>query len=71
MMVGCKQQQIFLAHVAREIDGGLRDILAEHLTEELEFIIHTPDNEALNYRKKREDTFEFHINVPGTVKTYL
>ena len=57
-----------LAHVAREIDGGLRDILAEDVTDEVEFVIHTPDNETLNHRKKREDTFEFHINVPGTVK---
>ena len=57
-----------LAHVAREIDGGLRDILAERVTEELEFVIHTPDNETLNHKKKREDTFEFHINAPGTVK---
>ena len=57
-----------LAHVAREIDGGLRDILAEDVTDEVEFVIHTPDNKTLNHRKKREDTFEFHINVPGTVK---
>ena len=57
-----------LAHVAREIDGGLRDILAEDIKEELEFVIHTPDDETLNYKKKKEDTFEFAINMPGTVK---
>ena len=28
-----------LAHVAREIDGGLRDVLAERKKEELEFVI--------------------------------
>ena len=57
-----------LAHVAREIDGGLRDILAEDIKEALEFEILTPDNETLEYKKKREDTFEFSINTPGTVK---
>ena len=57
-----------LAHVAREIDGGLRDILAEDIKESLEFEIVTPDNETLEYKKKREDTFEFPINTPGTVK---
>jgi len=57
-----------LAHIAREIDGGLRDILAENIKEVLEFEILTPDNETLEYKKKREDTFEFPINTPGTVK---
>ena len=57
-----------LAHVAREIDGGLRDILAENIKEVLEFEILTPDNETLEYKKKKEDTFEFSINTPGTVK---
>ena len=57
-----------LAHIAREIDGGLRDILAEDIKEVLEFEILTPDNETLEYKKKREDTFEFSINTPGTVK---
>ena len=57
-----------LAHIAREIDGGLRDILAEDIKEVLEFEILTPDNETLEYKKKREDTFEFSINMPGTVK---
>ena len=56
-----------LAHVAREIDGGLRDILAEDIKEALEFEIVTPDNETLEYKKKREDTFKFPINTPGTV----
>ena len=45
-----------LAHIAREIDGGLRDILAENIKEVLEFEILTPDNETLKYKKNREDT---------------
>ena len=57
-----------LAHIAREIDGGLRDILAEDIKEVLEFEILTPDNKTLEYKKKREDTFEFSINTPGTIK---
>ena len=57
-----------LAHVAREIDGGLRDILAENIEEVLEFKIHTPDDETLEFKKKREDTFDFSINTPGTVE---
>lgn len=57
-----------LAHIAREIDGGLRDILAEDIKEVLEFEILMPDNETLKYKKKKEDTFEFLINTPGSVK---
>ena len=57
-----------LAHIAREIDGGLRDILAEKREEELEFVIRTPDDETLTCEKKREGTIKFDINTPGTVK---
>ena len=57
-----------LAHIAREIDGGLRDILAEDIKEELEFVIHTPDEETLNYERKKEDTIEFAVNMPGAIK---
>ena len=57
-----------LAHVAREIDGGLRQVLAEEREEELEFVIRTPNHETLTYEKKREDTIKFDINTPGTVK---
>ena len=57
-----------LAHVAREIDGGLRDILSEDPEEKLEFVIRVPDDETLQFKGKREDTFEFTINIPGTVE---
>lgn len=57
-----------LAHVAREIDGGLRDVLAERRKEELEFVICTPDDETLRCEKKGEGTIKFDINTPGTVK---
>ena len=57
-----------LAHVAREIDGGLRDILSEDPEEKLEFVIRVPDDETLQFKGKRADTFEFTINIPGTVK---
>ena len=57
-----------LAHIAREIDGGLRDVLAEKREEELEFVICTPDDETSTCEKKKEDTIEFDISTPGTVK---
>jgi len=57
-----------LAHIAREIDGGLRDVLAEKREEELEFVIRTPDDETSTCEKKKEDTIEFDISAPGTVK---
>lgn len=57
-----------LAHIAREIDGGLRDVLAEKREEELEFVIRTPDDETLTCEKKGEGTIKFDINTPGTVK---
>ena len=57
-----------LAHVAREIDGSLRDILSERRKEELEFVIHTPDGEILTCEKKGEGTIEFDITTLGTAK---
>ena len=57
-----------LAHIAREIDGGLRDILSEDIKEEFEFVIHTPDEEILNYERKKADTIEFAVNMPGAIK---
>ena len=57
-----------LAHIAREIDGGLRDILSEDPEEKLEFVIRVPDDETLQFKGKRTDTFEFTINIPGTVE---
>ena len=53
-------------HIAREIDGGLRDVLSEKRKEELEFIISTPDGNNLIYEKGGTDTFEFVSNAPGT-----
>lgn len=55
-----------LGHIAREIDGGLRDVLSEKRKEELEFIIGTPDGSELTYEKGRADTFNFTCNTPGT-----
>ncbi|MDE0323673.1 MAG: hypothetical protein OXN27_07090 [Candidatus Poribacteria bacterium] len=57
-----------LAHIAREIDGGLRDILSEDPEEKLEFVIRVPDDEKLRFKGKRADTFEFTISTPGTVE---
>jgi|GEM_PF-1388782 len=57
-----------LAHIAREIDGGLRDILAENLKERLEFNIRMPNDETLQYKGRREDTFKFTVNIPGAVE---
>ena len=57
-----------LAHIAREIDGGLRDILSEDPEEKLEFVIRVPDDETLRFKGKRADTFEFTISTPSTVE---
>ena len=57
-----------LALIAREIDGGLRHILAGRRKEKLEFVIHTPNDEKLTCEKGEEDTIEFDTNIPGTVK---
>ena len=57
-----------LAHIAREIDGGLRDILAENLKERLEFNSRMPNDETLQYKGRREDTFKFIVNIPGAVE---
>ena len=57
-----------LAHIAREIDGGLRHILAGRRKEKLKFVIRTPADETLTCEKGDEDTIEFDISTPGTVK---
>ncbi len=57
-----------LAHIAREIDGGLRNILSIEKKEELKFVIRTPNNETLTCEKGKEDTLKFTINTPGSVK---
>ena len=58
----------FLAHAAREIDGGLRDILSVQKKEELEFFIRVPNGEPLMEAKGREDTLRFTVDTPGPVK---
>ena len=57
-----------LAHVAREIDGGLRNILSIGKKEELKFVIRIPDNETLVCEKGKEGTLKFTVNAPGKVK---
>lgn len=57
-----------LAHIAREIEGGLRDILSEKRKEELEFVIRTPDGNKSTYEKGKEGSFKFATSVPGTIE---
>ena len=57
-----------LAHIAREIDGGLRDVLSEKRKEELEFVIRTPDGNKSIYEKGKEGIFKFATSAPGTVE---
>ncbi len=57
-----------LAHIAREIEGGLRNILSEEKKEELEFVIRTPDGNKSTYEKAKEGSFKFATSVPGTVE---
>ena len=57
-----------LAHIAREIEGGLRDVLSEKRKDRLEFAIHMPDGETLTHEKRIEDTLEFVVDAPGAVK---
>ncbi len=57
-----------LGHIAREIDGGLRDVLSEKKKEELEFIISTPDGNELITERGRAGTFKFTCDTPGTFK---
>lgn len=58
----------FLAHAAREIDGGLRDILSVQKKEELEFVIRVPNGKPLMEAKGREGTLKFTVDTPGPVK---
>ena len=57
-----------LAHIAREIEGGLRDVLSEKKKEELKFVIEAPDGNKSTYEKGREGSFKFTSNDPGTFK---
>ena len=56
-----------LAHIAREIEGGLRDILSKKKKEELKFIIETPDGNKSIYEKGKEGSFQLAVTVPGNV----
>ena len=56
-----------LAHIAREIEGGLRDVLSEKKKEELKFIIDTPDGNKSIYEKGKEGSFQLAVTVPGNV----
>ena len=56
-----------LAHIAREIEGGLRDVLSEKKKEELKFIIETPDGNKSIYEKGKEGSFQLAVTVPGNV----
>ena len=58
----------FLAHAAREIDGGLRNILSMGKKEELEFVVRMPNGDTLTEEKKKEGTLKFAIDTPGNVK---
>lgn len=55
-----------LAHIAREIDGGLRDVLSRKQKEELEFTIKAPDGNDSTFEKGKTGTFEFVCNTLGT-----
>ena len=57
-----------LAHIAREIEGGLRNILSEEKKEELEFVIRTPDGNKSTYEKEKEGSFKFATSAPGTIE---
>ena len=57
-----------LAHIAREIEGGLRDVLSEKRKEELKFVIETPDGSKSTCEKGKEGSFKFVSSAPGIVK---
>ena len=57
-----------LAHIAREIEGGLRDVLSEKREEHLEFVVYMPNGEKLTHEKRVKDALEFVIDTPGSVK---
>ena len=57
-----------LAHITREIDGGLRNILSEDKKVELEFVVSMPDGNNATYEKGKEGSFKFESKAPGTFK---
>lgn len=57
-----------LAHIAREIEGGLTDVLKVKRRDALEVVVQTPDGGRLTDEQEMGKLLEFDINVPGTVK---
>ena len=57
-----------LAHIAREIEGGLTDVLKVKRRDALEVVVQTPDGGRLTYEREIGNPLEFDINVPGTVQ---
>ncbi len=57
-----------LAHITREIDGGLRNILSEDKKAELEFVVSMPDGNNAIYEKGKDGSFKFESKAPGTFK---
>lgn len=57
-----------LAHITREIDGGLRDVLSETKKEDLKFVVSMPDGSEKTYEKRKAGSFTFESKAPGRVK---
>ena len=57
-----------LAHLAREIGGGLTDVLKVKRSDTLEVVVQTPDGGKLTDEQEMGKPLEFDINVPGTVQ---
>ena len=61
-----------LAHITREIDGGLRDVLSEGKKEDLKFVVSMPDGNGKTnektYEKHKAGSFTFESKAPGRIK---
>ena len=57
-----------LAHITREIDGGLRNILSKDKKAELEFVVSMPDGNNATYEKGKEGSFKFESKALGAFK---
>lgn len=57
-----------LAHITREIDGGLRDVLSERKKEDLKFVVSMPDGNEKTYEKRKAGSFTFESKAPGRIK---
>ena len=57
-----------LAHITREIDGGLRNILSDDKIAELEFVVSMPDGNNATYEKGKDGSFKFESKAPGVFK---